>query len=86
MAKYRRKPAVVDAVQWFPDVEIEGVQEHDPFAPDDPTHGAYIDYAEIETPEGTVTVSEGDWILTGFNGKKCVLKPDIFDATYELVE
>lgn len=38
---------------------------------------------EIETLEGTMTASAGDWIIRGVQGEHYPCKPDIFDATYE---
>ena len=39
----------------------------------------------IETLEGTMTASPGDWIITGVNGERYPCKPDIFAKTYEAV-
>jgi hypothetical protein len=41
---------------------------------------------DIETLEGTMHGSIGDYIITGVNGEKYPCKPDIFEKTYELVE
>jgi len=41
---------------------------------------------KIETLEGTMVASPGDWIITGIQGEQYPCKPDIFEATYELVE
>lgn len=38
---------------------------------------------DIETLEGTMHASVGDWIITGVNGEKYPCKPDIFKKTYE---
>lgn len=40
---------------------------------------------DIETLEGTMHASIGDWIITGVNGEKYPCKPDIFEKTYEPV-
>lgn len=40
---------------------------------------------EIETLEGTMTASKGDWIIKGVNGEFYPCKPDIFEKTYEPV-
>lgn len=40
---------------------------------------------EIETLEGTMHASIGDWIITGVNGEPYPCKPDIFKKTYEPV-
>jgi len=39
----------------------------------------------IDTLEGGHIVCPGDWIITGINGEQYPCKPDIFEATYELV-
>lgn len=41
---------------------------------------------DIETPEGVMHASPGDWIINGVNGEKYPCKPDIFAKTYEPVE
>ena len=38
---------------------------------------------EIDTLEGVVTASDGDWIIRGVKGEFYPCKPDIFEATYE---
>lgn len=77
MAKYRKKPVVIEAVQWF---EGEPWVDGMTFAP-----------TELETRpviwtlEGSMVVSSGDWIITDVNGEKYPCKPDIFERTYEAV-
>jgi len=75
MAKFRRKPVVIEAEQWFPGVKIKGVTE-----PDWESR-----LGTIHTLEGLMTVSPGDWIVTGIKSEKYPVKPDIFEATYEPV-
>ncbi len=71
MAKFRKRPIVVDAEQFrAADVFPEGERV--------PTY--------IDTLEGRMLVSDGDWIITGVKGEKYPCKPDIFKATYEPVE
>lgn len=41
---------------------------------------------EIETLEGTMTASVGDYIIKGVNGEFYPCKPDIFDKNYEEVK
>lgn len=41
---------------------------------------------DIETLEGTMHASVGDYIITGVHGEQYPCKPDIFLETYELVE
>jgi hypothetical protein len=38
---------------------------------------------DIETLEGTMHASPGDYIITGVNGEQYPCKPDIFEKTYE---
>lgn len=49
---------------------------------------AYQTKAEmyIETLEGTMHASVGDYIITGVNGERYPCKPDIFEKTYEPYE
>lgn len=70
--KYRKKPVVVEATQWFKKGDHPMV-----FANDDGTH-------EIWTLEGNHQVTPGDWIITGVKGEYYPCKPDIFAMTYEL--
>lgn len=71
--KFRKKPVVIEAEQWFPGKEIKGVIIDSPKA------------AYIETLEGILAVSPGDWIITGVKGERYPCKPDIFEKTYEPV-
>lgn len=85
--KYRKKPAVVEAVQ-FLDTE-EAIDELCDFGLDP----VRIDYADlknpllkIETLEGLMIATEGDYIIKGVQGEFYPCKPDIFKETYEKVE
>lgn len=40
---------------------------------------------EIETLEGTMVASPGDWVITGTEGETYCCKPHIFEAVYEPV-
>lgn len=81
MAKYRKKPVVIEAVQWtgenWADIdEWMGASPHRTY----PSAGTI----EIDTLEGTMTANEGDWIIQGVSGEFYPCKPDIFEKTYEL--
>ena len=39
----------------------------------------------IETLEGVMKASAGDWIITGVDGERYPVKPDIFEKTYEIL-
>lgn len=78
MAKYRKKPIVVEAEQWCPHVDILGVCLDD--------HDGSWHRPHVHTLEGCLAVNLGDWIITGAKGEVCSCKPDVFKATYEAVE
>lgn len=89
--KYKKKPVVIEAVQW----NGENFDECMNFMKE--THGCKFTYEEIErqsinsgqlhinTPEGTMTASMGDYIIRGVNGEFYPCKSDIFKQTYEEV-
>ena len=78
--KFRKKPIVVEAEQWFDGKEIEGVI-YKPM----PISGLKIMPPYIETDNGRIYVYEGDWIITGTHGEKYPCKPEIFSEIYEPV-
>lgn len=96
MAKYRKKPIVIEAEQCFfgrkwpdkvrgkyidPIGKLHYCGFYDAF---DGSPG--IDYKlVVSTLEGDMEVSNGDWIITGIKGEKYPCKPDIFEQTYESV-
>jgi hypothetical protein len=85
MAKYRKKPVVVDAFQlndWrnkFPDWFEEAVRNGKAQVFADSGEFAVL----IHTLEGTMGAVEGDYIIQGVNGEIYPCKPDIFAKTYE---
>ena len=76
--KFRKKPLVIEAEQWFPGKEIEGVFTKLKNLDIDMVVNPYID-----TLEGRMQVFPGDWIITGVKGEKYPCKQDIFEMTYE---
>lgn len=90
MAKYRKKPIIIEAEQWFKNGDVkeargaigyhrtEGVCKH--------CNGPTCLHGWIDTLEGGHIVCPGDWIITGVKGEKYPCKPDIFELTYEKVE
>jgi len=80
MVKYRKKPIVIEAEQWFPGKKIDSVlYRYDTRYDDD-------DNYYINTLEGTMKVSPGDYIITGIEGEKYPCKSTIFEKTHEKVE
>lgn len=85
MAKYRKKPVVIEAFQfgidrhpgWFQDAIMKGLEG----VPGSVTLTA--DSAVIKTLEGEMSAFQGDWIIKGVKGELYPCKDDIFQATYE---
>jgi hypothetical protein len=87
MAKFRKKPVVIEAVRYRPFGDTPGVSEerliHWKRGEKAPTTTVVTAY--VETLEGRMEVSVGDWIIKGVNGEFYPCKPDIFEKTYEPV-
>lgn len=85
--KYRKKPVVIEAIQFQDDVEV--ITQLSDFI-GDTIYVNYTDkgnpYLRIETLEGDMKASVGDYIIKGVNGEFYPCKPDIFEKTYEKVE
>lgn len=79
MARYRKKPVEVEAIQWTGNNLKEVLEFSDK---------SYIDKdnytLKIDTLEGTHIASRGDYIIKGIKGEFYPCKPDIFEATYEM--
>ena len=82
MAKFRKKPVVIEAVQWTGRNDEE-IALFCPVA--ELNVGPQVCQPEcfIRTLEGTMIADHGDWIIRGVKGEFYPCKPDIFDATYE---
>lgn len=88
MKQYKKKPMVIEAIQFVDDAErILEIQEfmgggllrvnyEDPENP----------FIRIETLEGEMKAMEGDYIIKGVNGEFYPCKPDIFEKTYDEVD
>lgn len=86
MAKFRKKPIVIEAFQWFGDHRQEEDPEWIIKAIKEKTVIFRINCMLIETLEGLMRVDEGDYVIQGIKGEIYPCKPDIFVATYEKVE
>ena len=79
--KYRKKPVIIDAIQWTGDnwylMDEFVTQSHETF----PSEGVII----IKTLEGDMDATLGDYIIKGVKGEFYPCKPDIFEMTYESV-
>ena len=83
--KYRKKPVIIEAIQ-FEDNSDRIIEIHE-FMGGDTIRVNYEDkdnpYLKIETLEGIMKASVGDYIIKGVNGEFYPCKPDIFEKTYE---
>lgn len=86
MAKYRKKPVVIEAEQFDGTVEkadelrrwIEGNGGEAMVQKLDVCVTLYI-----KTLEGTMSANAGDWIIRGLKGEFYPCKPAIFVASYD---
>jgi hypothetical protein len=83
MARFRKKPVEIEAVQFTGDnpqeVMVLADEQTMVFRRERKT-------LLISTLEGEMTARPGDWVVKGVKGEVYPVKPDIFEATYEAVE
>jgi hypothetical protein len=83
MAKYRKLPVEIEAVQWngwwaLSYDDVEAMAQNGPR-----TISLRGGELFISTLEGEMRADVGDWIIKGVNGEIYPCKPDIFAKTYE---
>lgn len=83
MPKFRKKPVVIEAVQFKDAASGADILEWSDFRIALCGDAAGNPIVEIPTLEGTMTAQRGDWIIRGVQGELYPCKPDIFAATYE---
>lgn len=75
--RFRKRPIVIQAERWFRDAP----------PPAGVCQCAKVPgWPHIHTLEGSMEVTDGDWIITGVKGEHYPCKPDVFELTYECVE
>ena len=89
MAKFRKKPVVIDAVRWTG----ENLEEIINFVGLHPSAKKWTwdEYQQVVkeqglkifTLEGRMDANIGDWIIRGVADECYPCKPDIFEQTYE---
>lgn len=96
--KYRKKPVVIEASQWFRFGDHAAVLNYHEaydkgYRHPTPTesgianvNNCYTGKGLIQTLEGWHEVTPGDYIIEGVKGEFYPCKPDIFAATYEVAE
>jgi len=84
MAKFVKKPIVIEAMQFTGEMKdrVFNFVSCNRYAYFD-EHGDPV--LKIQTPEGDMTASLGDWIIRGVAGEFYPCKPDIFAASYDPV-
>lgn len=84
--KYKKKPVVIEAMKYdgynYPAAQDWIAGEHFMWPSWIHNYGPF----EIDTLEGKMTVSVGDYIIKGIQGEFYPCKPDIFEKTYEEVQ
>lgn len=98
MNKYRKKPVIIEAMQYKVIEKIPckyGVHEETNSMEIATFMGEKVqnvhfdergEYIEIPTLEGVMRASIGDYIIQGVKGELYPCKPDIFETTYEKVD
>lgn len=85
MPLFRKKPVLVEARQTGQgyDEDLAIMKWCGGHFPHELYEGEMLFY--IETLEGTMNVTSGDWVIKGVEGEFYPCKPDIFSQTYEKV-
>ena len=92
--RFTKKPVTIEAVQYTEAVRDAHLFDGAPLPEGveiprkslhPPTRKVYSADAYIQTLEGRMAVSVGDWIITGVKGEMYPCKDEIFRLTYEPV-
>lgn len=94
MMKVRKKPVEVEAVCWdgMNLLEVKNFVgeklQYDIICESEWKIGKGVPQyiMKIDTLEGLMRVSKGDYIIKGINGEFYPCKPDIFHKTYEILD
>lgn len=96
MAKYRKKPVIIEAFQYDGDLKDSSGNYYAPQWAVDAFNSGAMHYGSIDngppcelfikTLEGVHHVSVGDYVIRGVKGELYPCKPDIFEMTYERVK
>jgi len=89
--KYRKKPIIIEAVKytghngwyiidWAKDNIIENPISIEKYGTEPKDR-----YLSINTLEGTMIANVGDYIIRGIKDELYPCKPDIFEATYDII-
>lgn len=89
MAKYRKKPVVIEAFRLGdPDVQSDAGEDLALWAEEVGFENwqSTVEGVEIPTLEGTMLARPGDWIIRGVKGEFYPCKNNVFEKSYEVVE
>jgi hypothetical protein len=85
MPKFRKKPVVIEAIQWDGNAATANRFLGEAYGTDW-EYAVHSNNILIPTLEGLMLGNVGDWIIKGIKGEFYPCKPDIFAATYEPVK
>lgn len=83
MQKYRKKPVVIEAKQWFNLGDHPEVKQYERGGFCMGCHREFAHHGNVKTLEGWHIVCPGDWIVKGIQNELYPVKPDIFAKTYD---
>jgi len=87
--RYRKRPVVIEAMQFNGIDDYLAIVDWMKAVGDTHALADEVRYSTpimlIQTLEGTMAASPGDWIIRGVQGEFYPCKPDVFAATYEAV-
>ena len=99
MPKFRKRPVVIEATQWFKMGDPAQITRYFADPQNQTLEGKHFssqlcekcdksrgEHGWIDTLEGGHIVCPSDWIIRGVAGELYPCKPAIFEATYELVK
>jgi hypothetical protein len=84
MAQYRRKPSVIDAIQYTGtnDTQIVASMGEEEYRLTKPTDTAFV----VSGLSGDIPLSMGSWLIKSPRGEFYPIQPDAFVADYEAVK
>lgn len=93
--RFRKRPVDIDAMQWdgtpesatsIIDWVLDGAGTARLICDEGCEGTAGTHYIGVDTLDGTMMASAGDWVVCGVIGEFYPCKPDVFAVTYEEVE
>lgn len=85
ISKFTKRPVMIEAIQFADDADTISnisafINAEEPLVVGWDNAGKA--YLKIQTLEGVMTATDGDWIIKGVQGEFYPCKPDIFEKTY----